>query len=88
MGVSSGMSEVVIRSFEPSDAEWLVAQHRMLYARDEGFDESFGDLVAEKVLGQLGVELGLEVGLASLGSVAGEEAVAVVGRHLGEARRV
>ena len=41
------MSEVVIRSFEPSDAEWLVAQHRMLYARDEGFDESFGDLVAE-----------------------------------------
>ena len=41
------MSAVVIRSFEPSDAEWLVQQHRELYARDEGFDDSFGDLVAE-----------------------------------------
>ncbi|MGR3563965.1 MAG: GNAT family N-acetyltransferase [Heliomarina sp.] len=43
------MSAVVIRSFEPSDAEWLVQQHRELYARDEGFDDSFGDLVAEIV---------------------------------------
>lgn len=41
------MNNIIIRRFEASDAPWLVAQHRALYARDEGFDDSFGDLVAE-----------------------------------------
>lgn len=41
------MSTETIRQFAASDAPWLVAQHRALYARDEGFDQTFGDLVAE-----------------------------------------
>ncbi len=35
-----------LRPFAPSDADWLVARHAALYARDDGFDESFGPLVA------------------------------------------
>ncbi len=35
-----------MRDFEAADAAWLVDQHARLYARDEGFDESFGPLVA------------------------------------------
>ncbi|WP_146344033.1 GNAT family N-acetyltransferase [Falsiphaeobacter marinintestinus] len=41
------MSDVTLRRFEATDAPWLVAQHKALYARDEGFDDSFGDLVAQ-----------------------------------------
>ncbi|WP_424986510.1 N-acetyltransferase family protein [Microbulbifer sp. S227A] len=41
------MDEVTIRRFAPSDAGWLLCQHADLYARDEGFDASFGKLVAE-----------------------------------------
>ena len=41
------MSNPVIRSFHPSDRDWLVDQHQSLYARDEGFDNSFGPLVAQ-----------------------------------------
>lgn len=41
------MSDLVIRPFCPQDAAWLVHQHQELYARDEGFDDSFGPLVAE-----------------------------------------
>ncbi|MEX0347946.1 MAG: N-acetyltransferase family protein [Paracoccaceae bacterium] len=41
------MDDVTIRRFEATDADWLVAQHQFLYARDEGFDESFGALVEE-----------------------------------------
>ncbi|MCA0869664.1 GNAT family N-acetyltransferase [Seohaeicola saemankumensis] len=40
------MSDVTLRDFEPADADWLVDRHAELYARDEGFDESFGPLVA------------------------------------------
>ncbi len=39
------MSEVVIRRFKPTDAPWIVTQHSTLYARDEGFDDTFGPLV-------------------------------------------
>jgi GNAT superfamily N-acetyltransferase len=35
-----------LRPFSPEDAEWLVDRHAALYARDDGFDESFGPLVA------------------------------------------
>ena len=40
------MSLVNLRSFTPNDAPWIVAQHARLYARDEGFDDSFGPLVS------------------------------------------
>lgn len=41
------MSERILRPFLVSDAAWLVDQHQSLYARDEGFDETFGALVAD-----------------------------------------
>ncbi|MBE9636555.1 GNAT family N-acetyltransferase [Salipiger pacificus] len=34
-----------LRVYGPGDREWLVRQHAELYARDEGFDASFGTLV-------------------------------------------
>ncbi|MEY8839728.1 N-acetyltransferase family protein [Cribrihabitans sp. XS_ASV171] len=37
----------ILRPFLPEDAAWLVERHGTLYARDEGFDASFGPLVAE-----------------------------------------
>ncbi|WP_209504301.1 MULTISPECIES: GNAT family N-acetyltransferase [unclassified Ruegeria] len=40
------MENVVLRTFRPDDAAWLVEQHGLLYARDEGFDDSFAPLVA------------------------------------------
>ena len=41
------MSEVTLRPFTAQDADWLIARHGELYARDEGFDDSFPLLVAE-----------------------------------------
>lgn len=35
-----------IRPFTAQDADWLVAQHADHYARVEGFDATFGELVA------------------------------------------
>ncbi|MEM9550969.1 MAG: GNAT family N-acetyltransferase [Pseudomonadota bacterium] len=43
------MADVDLRRFEARDAPWLVDVHQRLYARDEGFDDSFGQLV-EKAL--------------------------------------
>ncbi|MAY88989.1 MAG: GNAT family N-acetyltransferase [Pseudooceanicola sp.] len=40
---------VVLRLFTASDAEWLIERHATLYRRDEGFDASFGQLVAQVV---------------------------------------
>lgn len=40
------MDGIEIRLFQPGDRDWLVAMHRDHYAREEGFDESFGTLVA------------------------------------------
>jgi GNAT superfamily N-acetyltransferase len=40
------MDSPVIRPFTPEDAPWVVDRHAALYARDEGFDDSFGQLVA------------------------------------------
>lgn len=37
---------VVLRDFVAGDLDWLVEQHAVHYARDEGFDDSFGELVA------------------------------------------
>ncbi|WP_425044041.1 GNAT family N-acetyltransferase [Primorskyibacter sp. S87] len=41
------MRNVVLRRFEPEDAPWVVRMHGELYARAEGFDGSFGTLVAQ-----------------------------------------
>lgn len=41
------MDGVEIRRFTATDRDWLVAQHRDHYARAEGFDETFGVLVAQ-----------------------------------------
>lgn len=40
------MEDVTLRPFRAEDAPWLVERHATLYARDEGFDDSFGQLVA------------------------------------------
>ena len=39
------MTQPRLRQFHPSDIDWLVERHQTLYARDEGFDETFGPLV-------------------------------------------
>lgn len=41
------MSEISFRRFVPTDAQWVVARHADLYARDEGFDDTFGAVVGE-----------------------------------------
>ncbi len=40
------MGTTTLRPFRAEDAPWLVEQHDVLYSRDEGFDGSFGQLVA------------------------------------------
>ncbi len=39
------MNDVILRPFRPADLDWLAEQHGALYARDEGFDDSFEPLV-------------------------------------------
>lgn len=41
------MNNVILRKYQASDAPWVIEQHSALYARDEGFDDSFGTLVGE-----------------------------------------
>ncbi len=43
------MSEIEIRPFTPDDRDWVVAAHAELYAREAGFDDSFGVLVGDIV---------------------------------------
>ena len=43
------MDGVAIRPFTDADAEWIVARHDALYARDEGFDATFAVLVGRIV---------------------------------------
>ena len=38
--------EIEIRHLGPGDLDWLVTQHGTLYAAAEGFDDTFGTLVA------------------------------------------
>ncbi|MFT7595371.1 MAG: GNAT superfamily N-acetyltransferase [Paracoccaceae bacterium] len=40
------MSDINLRPFAANDADWLADQHGQLYARDEGFDDTFAPLVA------------------------------------------
>ncbi|MGI1660756.1 GNAT family N-acetyltransferase [Palleronia sp. KMU-117] len=44
---SAATDTAILREFRTGDAGWLIEQHALLYARDEGFDASFGALVAE-----------------------------------------
>ncbi|APX11901.1 GNAT family N-acetyltransferase [Tateyamaria omphalii] len=39
------MTDVHLRPFVAADTDWLVTQHGDLYAREAGFDDSFGPLV-------------------------------------------
>ena len=41
------MNGVEIRKFTAADRDWLVAEHKDHYAKAEGFDETFGVLVAQ-----------------------------------------
>lgn len=43
------MDEIVLKRFGPADRDWLVAQHRDHYAAEEGFDDTFGELVGRIV---------------------------------------
>ncbi|AXI45963.1 GNAT family N-acetyltransferase [Sulfitobacter sp. SK012] len=45
------MDEIEIRRFLATDRDWLVEAHGTHYARDEGFDASFGVLVAQIIDG-------------------------------------
>jgi len=40
------MVDVTLRRFVAGDLNWLVARHQDLYTRDEGFDTSYGPLIA------------------------------------------
>ncbi len=39
--------EIELKDLGPGDSDWLVDQHGRLYAQSEGFDASFGALVAD-----------------------------------------
>ncbi len=39
------VGDISLRNFEVRDVDWLVEAHAELYAREEGFDDSFGPLV-------------------------------------------
>ncbi|WP_417206824.1 GNAT family N-acetyltransferase [Antarctobacter sp.] len=39
--------DIELKPLGPGDIDWLVAEHRRLYTRDEGFDETFPALVRE-----------------------------------------
>lgn len=41
------MDSIEIRKFEAADRDWLVAEHRDHYAKAEGFDDTFGQLVGQ-----------------------------------------
>ncbi|MVO16268.1 GNAT family N-acetyltransferase [Parasedimentitalea huanghaiensis] len=40
------MVDVSLRRFVAGDLHWLAARHQDLYAREEGFDASYGELIA------------------------------------------
>lgn len=41
------MEKIEIRKFTHADRDWLIAQHKEHYAREEGFDDTFGKLVTQ-----------------------------------------
>lgn len=47
------MEPAILRDFTPADAEWVIERHALLYAREEGYDATFGSLVSEILTGFL-----------------------------------
>ncbi len=47
LGYTACMKDVTLRRFAPTDMQWLIARHQDLYAREAGFDSSFGAQVAD-----------------------------------------
>ena len=45
------MTDVALRAFTAADAAWVIDRHAALYAAEEGYDDSFRDLVAGIVAG-------------------------------------
>lgn len=43
----AAMTQIEIRPFTPADRDWLVASHIEIYEKGEGFDATFGELVAQ-----------------------------------------
>ena len=50
------MTAVVLRPFAADDLTWLVEEHAKAYREAEGFDESFGPLVASILTGFLATQ--------------------------------
>lgn len=40
---------MILRAFTPSDRDWLIDRHRILYGQEFGFTPDFGDSIAEKL---------------------------------------
>ncbi len=40
------MQPITLRNYTAGDAAWLTGEHARAYAKDEGFDDTFGPLVA------------------------------------------
>lgn len=47
--VAYGMTEIELRPFTKADRDWTIDAHIDSYRRDEGFDDTFGVLVAQIV---------------------------------------
>lgn len=45
------MSKIILRPYSPDDRTWCVAAHARLYAQQDGFDDSFGPLVEQLLVG-------------------------------------
>jgi GNAT superfamily N-acetyltransferase len=41
------MTQIELRPFLPSDRAWMIETHIKIYERDEGFDATFGVLIAQ-----------------------------------------
>lgn len=41
------MTQIDLRPFTPADREWMIQTHIQIYERDEGFDATFGQLIAQ-----------------------------------------
>ncbi len=69
------MPPLTLRDARPDDHDWLVDQHRALYAQDFGFTSEFGDSIAEKLAAFLSRDdpakhLWIAEGETRLGSIA------------------
>ena len=61
---------ISLRDWQDSDAAWIEAEHRAHYAASDGFDDSFGDLVAE-VLADFAAQRGARPSMACIAETEG-----------------